>query len=420
MHTLLFYEPGHFHAALTLRNDNPRVASDVHLYARPGPDREAFLSLIDAFNSREARSTHWRVHLHEADDPLSRLIDERRGTIVVLAGRNGDKLATLARLHEAGFEVLADKPWLTSSAALTDLSRATDGPPLAMDIMTDRNEVVARLRHRLVRDARLFGEFVSEPGRPAIEIASVHHLYKMVNGRPLQRPWWYYDIAVQGDGVVDIQSHLTDQVQWLVLDDEPGNYGEDVELHAARRWTTPVPLDLFRDSTGRAAFPESLDEYVRDDVLALACNSEIEYSLRGVRARQRAQWEQREAPGGGDLHPCVIRGTRCTLVVKHGPETAQVAQLHVQPAAGIDLEPALAGAVAELQEDFPGVGLARSDTGFELTIPETLRTSHESHFAMVLEQFLDYVDAGRWPPWLTSGIRMRYQLLADARERALG
>ena len=200
MHTLLFYEPGHFHAALTLRNDNPRVATDVHLYARPGPDREAFLALIDAFNHRDEMPTHWRVHLHEADDPLSRLVAERRGNIVVLAGRNAGKLATIARLHDAGFEVLADKPWLTSSAALTDLRRATDGPPLAMDIMTDRNEVVARLRHRLVRDARLFGEFVSEPGRPAIEIASVHPLYKVVNGRPLKRPWWYYDVAVQGDG----------------------------------------------------------------------------------------------------------------------------------------------------------------------------------------------------------------------------
>ena len=316
MHTLLFYEPGHFHAALTLRNDNSRVAADVHLYAHPGPDREAFLALIDAFNGREEMPTHWRVHLHEADDPLSRLIDERRGNIVVLAGRNADKLAAIARLHAAGFAVLADKPWLTSSAALTDLSRATDGAPLAMDIMTERNEVVARIRQRLVRDVRLFGQFQSEPGRPAIEIASVHHLYKVVNGRPLKRPWWYYDIAIQGDGVVDIQSHLTDQVQWLVLGEEPGDYRDEVELHDARRWTTPVPLDLYRDSTGREAFPDSLGEYVRDDVLALACNSEIEYSLRGVRARQRAQWDQREAPGGGDLHPCVMRGTGCTLRVQ--------------------------------------------------------------------------------------------------------
>jgi hypothetical protein len=38
---------------------------------------------------------------------------------------------------------------------------------------------------------------------------------------------------------------------------------------------------------------------------------------------------------------------------------------------------------------------------------------------MVLETFLDYLDAGRWPEWLTRGIRMRYELLARARELAL-
>ncbi len=44
MHTLSFYDPGHFHAALTLRSENPRVATDPHLYALPGPDREDFLA----------------------------------------------------------------------------------------------------------------------------------------------------------------------------------------------------------------------------------------------------------------------------------------------------------------------------------------------------------------------------------------
>ena len=29
--TLAFYEPGHFHAALTLRISNPRISNDVHV-----------------------------------------------------------------------------------------------------------------------------------------------------------------------------------------------------------------------------------------------------------------------------------------------------------------------------------------------------------------------------------------------------
>ncbi|MCK5362435.1 MAG: oxidoreductase, partial [Gammaproteobacteria bacterium] len=48
-----------------------------------------------------------------------------------------------------------------------------------------------------------------------------------------------------------------------------------------------------------------------------------------------------------------------------------------------------------------------------------LRSTHESHFAMVLENFLDYLDAGRWPQWLSPGIRLRYEIIARARELAL-
>ncbi len=419
MHTLLFYEPGHFHAALTLRSHNPRIAADVHVYAHPGPDRESFLGLIDAFNSREANPTHWRVRVHEADDPLSRLIEARCGDVVVLAGKNADKLATVARLHEAGFDVLADKPWLTSHTTLPRLRQATSGPPLAMDIMTERHEILARLRRRVVASPRVFGEFVRDSERPAIEIASVHHLYKVVNGQPLQRPWWYYDAGIQGDGLVDIQSHLTDQVQWMVLGDEPGDYDRDIELRAARRWTTPVTLDLYRESTGQPEFPDALFGYISGGVLALPCNGEIEYSLKGVRVRQRAEWGQREPPGSTDLHPCLVRGTRCDFRVRHGPETGYVAKMYLEPVPGVDIDAALSDAIADWQEDFPGLGSTSTDNGFELVIPEALRSTHESHFAMVLENFLDYLDAGCWPQWLTQGIRMRYELLARSRELAL-
>ncbi len=288
-----------------------------------------------------------------------------------------------------------------------------------MDIMTERHEILARLRRRVVASPRVFGEFVRDSERPAIEIASVHHLYKVVNGQPLQRPWWYYDAEIQGDGLVDIQSHLTDQVQWMVLGDEPGDYDRDIELRAARRWTTPVALDLYRESTGQPEFPDALFGYISGGVLALPCNGEIEYSLKGVRVRQRAEWGQREPPGSTDLHPCLVRGTRCDFRVCHGPETGYVAKMYLEPVPGVDIDAALSDAIADWQEDFPGLGSTSTDNGFELVIPEALRSTHESHFAMVLESFLDYLDAGCWPQWLTQGIRMRYELLARSRELAL-
>src|SRR5687767_1068738 len=121
MHTLLFLEPGHFHATLTLREPHPHVSDEIFVYAPEGPDLRDFLALIERFNRRAERPTRWHPVVVTGGDPLSRLIAERRGDSVVLAGRNGGKARTFRRLHEAGFHVLADKPWLVEPADLEDV-----------------------------------------------------------------------------------------------------------------------------------------------------------------------------------------------------------------------------------------------------------------------------------------------------------
>ncbi len=37
MQTLVFLNPGHFHAALTLRKSDPRVGEEIFVYAEEGP-----------------------------------------------------------------------------------------------------------------------------------------------------------------------------------------------------------------------------------------------------------------------------------------------------------------------------------------------------------------------------------------------
>jgi len=84
--TLAFYEPGHFHAALTLRLANPRISNDVHLYAAPGPDRDKFPALIGASNP-----TSWVVETPSDGDSaaqLEALVSDGIATMVVLAGKN--------------------------------------------------------------------------------------------------------------------------------------------------------------------------------------------------------------------------------------------------------------------------------------------------------------------------------------------
>lgn len=419
--SLAFFEPGHFHAALTLKTRNPRVAETVHLYARPGPERDGFVALIEAFNSRDVDPTTWQLVVHAGKAPLAALLNDGLADAVILAGNNAAKLETIAALHAAGTAVLADKPWLTSPAALPHLAQATAGLPLAMDIMTERHDTLARLRHALVNNAEVFGEFAcDDPDGAAIEIGSKHHLYKRVNGQPLVRPAWYYDVSVQGDGLVDIQSHMTDQMQWLVGGDEPFDLDRDVTDLVATRWTTPVDADLFRESTGLDDFPASLAPWIEDGVLALPCNSLVRYRLRGVPVQQRAEWGQREPEGSGDIHAAHLRGTRAELIVEHGPQTDFVPQLHLRPRAGGVTEATLRTAVEAMQPDFPGLDISASPMGFRFEVPDAIRSTHEGNFAAVLNEFLDELATRDWPAERAARIRMRYALLARAKQQVDG
>ena len=418
MHTLLFLEPGHFHAALTLRASNPRIDPTIHLYARPGPERDAFTALVRSFNARDDRPTGWTIRTHEAADPERALVEERRGDIVVLAGRNQLKLGAIARLHAAELHVFADKPWLTDSAALPDLEQATAGWPLAADIMTFRHEPVARLTQKAAADPELFGALDGRADEPAIDIRSVHHLLKVVNGAPLRRPAWYYDTRIQGDGLVDIQSHMADQAQWLLGDGPDFLFERDYALEDARRWSTPVPRELFQASTGLDEFPEALEPRVDAGVLHLACNGEIRYRLRGAPVRQRAEWGQREPDGGGDAHRTTVRGEHATIVARRGPETGFRGELHIAPRGPRPgFEARLSEMLAAWEAGMPGLSHRPSALGREIVIPVALHTPHEAHFAMALDDFLDLIDAGEWPAALAARIRARYTVLARARER---
>jgi predicted dehydrogenase len=413
--TLAFLEPGHFHAALTLKAQNARVAETVHLYATPGPERDAFVALVNAFNERDEDPTRWQVVVHDTQKPLDSLVRDGHADVVVLASKNAAKLGAIAALHAAGIAVLADKPWLTRPQSVLNLRSVTKGLPLALDIMTERHDVMARLRRALTQCEPVFGRFsTDDPDGPAIEIGSKHHLYKRVNGKRLVRPAWYYDTNVQGCGVVDIQSHMTDQVQWLVGGDGAFSLAADVRELRVKRWGTPVDAALFKDSTGHDEFPAAVIERVTNDVLDLQCNSLINYKLRGVPVRQRAEWGQREPDGTGDLHAAHLRGTRAELILDHGPQTDFVGQLHVRPREGEDVKPALRAAVTDWQDAFPGLDFEPSSLGYRLHVPAALRTTHESHFAHVLDDFLDQRESEAWPAEHAARIQMRYELLAAA------
>ena len=403
-HHLLFLEPGHFHATLTLRVPHPRVADEIVVYAPDGPERRDFLALVDRFNARAADPTRWRVDVVTTDDPLTRLIAERRGDVVVLAGKNGGKARTIRRLHEAGLHVLADKPWLVDAADLEDVRVSLAGWPVVTEIMTGRHDVPARLFKRLVDAPAVFGEFRAEA--PAIEMTSVHHLEKLVDGAPLRRPWWFFDVRVQGRGVVDIPTHLVDRAQWLA--------GGDLQLLSARTWPTRVPEDAFRRITGEPEFPPALRPRVDGGSLVYDCGAELVYRVGAVAVQASARWDLAPLPGGGDSSLLVAHGTRAALRLEQSARTGHRRRLVVEGADGGALEAVVRGVQAEL----PGVRSERSDPhGIEIVIPAGLDGGHEAHFALVLDDFLRAIDDGRWPKDVAERTLAKYAVLAEAARR---
>ncbi|HUM17822.1 MAG TPA: putative oxidoreductase C-terminal domain-containing protein [Candidatus Nitrosotalea sp.] len=413
MHTLAFLEPGHFHASLTLREANPRVAPEVFVYATASPELDDFLARVERFNRRAERPTRWRLRVQISEDPLARLLDERPGDLVVLAGRNGGKARVIRRLHAAGLHVLADKPWLVDPGDLDDIRPSLPGPPIVRETMTGRRDAVARLVKRLVDDPDIFGGFVNAE-TPAIEQESVHHFEKRVDGAPLRRPWWYFDSRVQGGGAVDIPTHLVDQAQWLL--DATGRSGEAPRLLTARGWSTHVPIDVFRRVSGAGAVPPALRPIVEGDALRVFCNAELTYALAGVTARAAARWEIATPPGGGDTSRVVLRGRSAEVSVEQSAGTQFRRRVSVVARGDARAtERALGEALAAARTELPGVEARRLGPGIhELVVPPALDAGHEAHFAELLDELLGWIDAREWPAAVAERTLAKYTLLAEA------
>ena len=408
MRSLLFLAPGHFHAALTLRVPQARAAEDVFVYAREGPELRDFFALVERFNRRAPDATRWRLVVATADDPLERLVAERRGDVVVLAGRNGGKARTMRRLHESGFHVLADKPWLVEPADLEHVRASLAGWPLAAEIMTGRHDLAAGLAKRLVGTPAIFGAFRDDG--PAIEHESVHHLEKLVDGAPLRRPWWYFDERVQGSGPVDIPTHVVDQAQWLVADDATAPV-----LLSARAWPTRVPADAFRRITGEAPFPPELAPFVDGDALSYRCNAELVYRIGRVTASAATRWNLAPSPGGGDATRSVAHGTRADVRLEQSDRTGHRRRIFVESCSDAGVARALRATVTAWKADLPGVEVVPAGPdAFEVTVPPALDGGHETHFARVLDDFLRIVDDQRWPAALAERTLAKYALLAEA------
>lgn len=417
---LITLDPGHFHASLVQKFMYPDVDSVVHVYSAGGDDLAQHLARIKTFNTRSEQPTRWVDRVHTSPDFLERMLADRAGNVVVIAGNNARKTEYIVRSIDAGLNVLADKPMVRTPEDLVRLRQAFQTAArkkvLLYDIMTERHEISTALQRELSMSPELFGTLVKgTPDDPAITKVSVHHFSKIVAGSPLKRPDWFFDVRQQGEGIVDVTTHLVDLVQWEAF---PGQTlkQSDVKMLSARRWTTPITPAQFEKVTGAKQFPAFLARDVKDGVLQVYSNGEMNYTLRGVHARVSVTWNYEAPEGTGDTHFSVMRGTKANLVIRQGAEQKFKPVLYVErnpsvPAAAHDA--ALAKAVDHLQGKWPGVAVRREGDKVAIDVPAKYDVGHEAHFAQVTTDFLRYLREDRLPDWEVPNMLVKYGTIME-------
>lgn len=384
---LLVLDPGHFHAALLQKESYPWVSNTAHVYAPLGPDLLDYMARIQRFNGREANPTAWELEVHAGPDYERRMFEERKGNVAVIAGRNQLKIGRIPASLEAGYDVLADKPWIIRSADLprleAALALAARNGLVGDDMMTERHEITSILQRELVRDSAVFGEPVpGTPDTPGIRARSVHNIMKLVAGAPLTRPPWFFDITQQGEALADVGTHVVDLVQWTAFADQAIDYRADIQIASARRWPTTLTPAQFQQVTGLAEFPQWLGPWVRGGTLEYYANNTVHYTLRGVHVALEILWDWQAPPGAGDVYEASFRGTQATVEIRQGAAENHRPELYVTPASA-----ALRAKVAALPAQWPGITIEERGGEARIVIPDRYRVGHEAHFAQVANSF---------------------------------
>jgi predicted dehydrogenase len=422
---LITVDPGHFHAALVQKSMYENVDSTVNVYAPEGSDLQLHLDRIKGYNTRAEKPTTWNEQVYTGNDFFEKMLSDKKGNIVVLAGNNQKKTEYIKRCIDSGLNVLADKPMAIDQKNFEVLQNtfatAASNNRLLYDIMTERYEITNALQREFSMLRDVFGDLEKgTPQNPAVTKESIHHFYKYVSGNVLTRPAWFMDVSQQGEGLVDVTTHLVDLVQWASFPDQIIDYKTDVELQSARRWSTDMTLDQFNKITKLNGFPDYLKKDVANDtVLKVFSNGEINYKLKGVQAKVSVIWNYQAPEGAGDTHNSTMRGTLANLVITQGSKDKRPV-LFIKPIKKIDTayERTVLEKLKIVQQKYPGIDLKKSGNAWEVIIPEKYNEGHEAHFARVTEKFLEFLKNGSMPEWEVPNMITKYYITTGALELA--
>ncbi len=425
---LITLDPAHFHAALVQKSMYPGIDSTVYVYAPDGLGLREHLNYIRQYNGQAQSPTGWTEKVYTGNDYFQRMLDEKKGNAVVLAGNNSRKASYIKKSIDVGINVLADKPMAINTAGFDTLkeafSTAKNKGLLLYDIMTERSEITTVLQKMLMHMPSVFGELKQgTPGSPAVILESIHRYRKNVSGKPLLRPDWFFDPLQEGDAIVDVGTHLVDLVQWVCFPEVPLDYSKDIRILSSKTWPTPLTLSQFSQITGEDHFPDFLKNYVSNDSILLTHgNGTIDYTIKNVHARVTVKWTYEAPAGGGDTYSSRFAGTKAILEIRTGKEESWKSTLYVWPSGAAKDTAAffrnLENGIQEINIQFPGVSLEKYANGWKIVIPDKYAQGHESHFAEVMKRYLQYLKDGKLPDWEESGMIAKYFTTTKALEMA--
>ncbi len=353
------------------------------------------------------------------------MLEEKAGNVVVISGNNLKKAEYISKSLDAGFNVLADKPMIIDAKDFETLKQSFDKAEknklLLYDIMTERYEITTMLQREFSLLPDVFGTLEEgTPDNPSVTKESVHHFFKYVSGNILTRPPWFMDVSQQGEGIVDVTTHLIDLVQWECFPDQIIDYQKDIQINKAVRTPTAMTLSEFKAITRLNDFPDYLKKDVeKDTMLNVYSNGEIHYKLKNVHAKVSVIWNYQAPEGAGDTHYSIMRGTKANLIIKQGAEQKYKPTLYIQSLAKDDnIESVLNDQVAKLQSKYPGIGIAKAGDLWEVTVAEEFKEGHEAHFGRVTEKFLEYLEKGNLPSWEVPNMIAKYYTTTKALELA--
>ena len=411
---IITLDPGHFHATLVQKNMYDQISPEAYVYAPEGPDVQNHLTMIESFNKRAENPTMWVEKVYTGTDYLEKMLEEKKGNVVVLAGNNKLKTDYIKRTINAGLNVLADKPMVISPEKFADLEEAfkiaEQKKVLLYDIMTGRYEIKSILLKELVQLPEIFGKLQNgTPEQPAIEIGSIHYYYKKVAGSILVRPAWYYDVEQQGEGIVDVTTHMVDFIQWGCFPNQVIQKS-DIEMISAKRWPTVITKEDYKSVTSLDQFPDYLQKDVKDGRLNVFANGEMIYKIKGVTAKLSIEWRSKAVEGKVDTQGTVLRGTNCDLQIRNGDLFIVANEKNDLGLFAGNLEKAV---VQDLPQSGLGIEKVNNNT-WKVIIPDKYNVPHETNFSQVMEKYLGYLKEGKLPAWEVPNMITKYYTTTSA------